>query len=253
MNYRQQRNDCRYRKFIFLPRIQRLAGKFYPESTPPLSELEHKTDLMFVNSNEVIDGPESFYSNVVRVGGLQISKARILSSEINDFIVSGKKGSILFSMGTNFRSEMLTRDKKKMFLDAIRELKDYNFVWKFDEEKLCEFEKPANLMVKAWIPQNDVLAHEKIIAFISHCGLLSTHEAYFNAVPMIGVPIYTDQARNCERARQNGVAEVLNLKNLSKNLIVETVKAIAGDSKYLLAIQEKSKLFKSQKEAPMER
>lgn len=163
------------------------------------------------------------------------------------------KGSILFAMGTNFRSDHLTSDKRKIFIDAFRKLSEFNFLWKFDENLLTDYKKPRNLMVRKWLPQNEILAHSKIVGFISHCGLLSTHEAYWHGVPIIGIPIFSDQKRNCEKARQSEVAEIILLGNLTVESIVSTVKNVVENPKYREKMQKLSKIFQNQKESPMER
>lgn len=208
---------------------------------------------MFVNVNEVLDGAESFPPNVIRVGGLQISKTGNLSSELKNFIESSENGCILFAMGTNFRSDHLTSDKRKIFIEAFSELGEFNFLWKFDENLLEGCEKLGNLMVKKWLPQNEILAHPKIVGFISHCGLLSTHEAFWFGVPIIGIPVFSDQKRNCERARQSEVAEVIELGNLTVDSIVSAVRNVVGNQKYREKMKKLSKIFTTQKETPLER
>jgi glucuronosyltransferase len=236
-----------------MSKLQQLTSRYFPSDTPDLSALERATDLMFVNVNEVVDGAESFPPNVIRVGGLQIAKAGNLSLKLEKFFESGEKGSILFAMGTNFRSDHLTKDKRRIFIDAFRELGEFNFLWKFDENLLEDFEKPGNLMVQKWLPQSEILAHSKIVGFISHCGLLSTHEAFWFGVPIIGIPIFSDQKRNCERARQSEVAEIVQLGNLTVESIVRTVKNVAENRKYREKMEKLSRMFRYQKESPLER
>ncbi|KAM0844806.1 hypothetical protein ACQ4PT_056757 [Festuca glaucescens] len=53
----------------------------------------------------------------------------------------------------------------------------------------------AALIVR-WCPQLDVLAHRAVGCFVMHCGWNSTMEALGFGVPMVALPIWTDQPIN---------------------------------------------------------
>lgn len=110
-----------------------------------------------------------------------------------EFIESSKKGTVLFSLGTNVRSEFLDTEKKKAFIDAFKKFPNYNFIWKYESN--LNLQLPSNVMIQPWVKQNDILAHPKVVAFISHCGLLSTQEAAWYGTPVIGIPFFADQYR----------------------------------------------------------
>lgn len=78
----------------------------------------------------------------------------------------------------------------KIFLDVFRSMKQ-RVLWKFENESIANL--PANVMVKKWMPQSDILAHPNVRVFITHGGLLGTQEGVYHAVPMLGMPFYCDQ------------------------------------------------------------
>ncbi|XP_055608294.1 UDP-glucosyltransferase 2-like [Uranotaenia lowii] len=251
-NFVVQNFDSIYRQWVFLPRIQRLAQKASNFPLPNLGALEEHTQLMLVNSNPVVDPAEILPQNVIAVGGLQIVQPKPLPEEIAKFIENSRKGAVLFAMGTNFKSKMFTPERQAMFIEAFNQLPEYNFLWKFDDENLP---MPAsnNLMVTPWLPQNDILAHPNVKAFISHCGMLSTYEASFHGVPIVGLPIYVDQHRNAQRTVRAGVGVALDMKTLSADKIRQALLQVLEDSQIQSKMKKRSALLKDQPEKPIDR
>ncbi|KAF3444220.1 hypothetical protein FNV43_RR13910 [Rhamnella rubrinervis] len=56
--------------------------------------------------------------------------------------------------------------------------------------------KERGLVVKSWAPQSDILSHESVGGFVTHCGWNSVVEAVFHGVPMVAWPLYAEQRMN---------------------------------------------------------
>ncbi|KAK4490895.1 hypothetical protein RD792_001610 [Penstemon davidsonii] len=81
-------------------------------------------------------------------------------------------------------------------------LSNKHFLWVVRSSE--ESKMPSNFLqetsdkglIVSWCPQLDVLAHEAICCFITHCGWNSTLEALSMGVPMVAMPQWTDQSTN---------------------------------------------------------
>lgn len=190
--------------------------------------------------------------NVIEVGGLQIQEAKPVPEEINAFIEMGKKGSVLMSLGTVIRSDMMSKEMLSSIIDTFKKLPEYNFLWKFESDEL-PVTLPKNVMIRKWVPQNDVLAHPKIVAFISHCGLLSLHETLWWGKPIVAIPFIADQHRNAHKALISGFAIKLNFLDLNSKNFKNAIEEVIKNPKYKQNIQLRSQRFRDQKEKPLER
>lgn len=108
------------------------------------------------------------------------------------FIDSSNKGAVLFSLGSNFRSDYMPAAKQQLFFKVLSDLPDYHFLWKF-ESNISANDLPKNVLIRPWLPVSDILAEPKVKAIFFHGGLLTTHEAIWRAVPMVIMPFALDQ------------------------------------------------------------
>ena len=51
----------------------------------------------------------------------------------------------------------------------------------------------SNIKIVDWVPQNDVLGHTAVQAFVTHSGGNSVYEAAYHGVPIVAVPLHSDQ------------------------------------------------------------
>lgn len=68
-------------------------------------------------------------------------------------------------MMINFDVNLTSKFALKWRADTFKKLKQ-RVLWKFEDESLPGV--PSNVMIKKWLPQNDILAHQNVVLFISH-------------------------------------------------------------------------------------
>lgn len=72
-------------------------------------------------------------------------------------------------------------------------------------------------------------AHPNIKLFISHGGLLGTTEAVYNAVPMIGIPLFADQYQNIANLVNAGAAVLLDFEKITEESVSTALDKILKD------------------------
>ncbi|GAU89415.1 hypothetical protein RvY_01966 [Ramazzottius varieornatus] len=79
----------------------------------------------------------------------------------------------------------------------------------------------AQFLVVAWAPQKDILKHEAVRVFISHCGWNSTLEGLSCGVPIMAWPMFGDQHGNADVVEKSGCGVKLRNVAMDGNRIVE--------------------------------
>ena len=101
----------------------------------------------------------------------------------------------------------------KVILNVLGSLKQ-RVLMKFDKDSYENL--PSNIKISKWLPQQDILAHPKTRLFVTHGGLFSTQEANYFGVPLVGMPLFTDQLGNMKTAAVEGWAVLQDWNNLTE-------------------------------------
>ncbi|KAF7382488.1 hypothetical protein HZH68_015407 [Vespula germanica] len=102
---------------------------------------------------------------------------------------------------------------------------------------------PKNIRISSWLPQLKILKHRNVKAFITHGGLLGTQEAISYGVPMIGIPLFSDQFTNIANYVKKNIAVKLDYENLSEDNMDAALNAILYNSTYREAARKLSQQF----------
>ncbi|CAG0884012.1 unnamed protein product [Cyprideis torosa] len=139
----------------------------------------------------------------------------------------------------------------KALVEAFRELQEFQILWKWEEFNATDMSK--NVKLTKWAPQQDVLGHKNIKAFVTHGGLMSTQEATYHAVPMVTIPIGADQFFNTAYVKETLGSIQLLWGEITRDLVVKSIRTVANDKRYTAAAQERASILKEQLMTPLER
>ncbi|CAG2061891.1 unnamed protein product [Timema podura] len=206
-------------------RSQQIARRYLGEELPGLSDLARNSSLILVNSHFSINQPRPLVPGVVEVGGLHIKSPGKIEEGLEKFLNESKHGLIYFSLGSMVRSETMSATTLEAILDAFSELPQ-NFLWKVDGDLLPRL--PSNVRAGKWLPQLEILAHPNTLAFITHGGLMGLQEALYFGVPMVGIPLFSDQELNIQNLSPK-VAVSLDYKTLTKASLLQALNTVIND------------------------
>lgn len=103
-------------------------------------------------------------------------------------------------MGTSVKASGMPDSLRKTFVAAFSTL-PFNVVWKWEGDQIENL--PPNVRIAEWWPQQELLGHHKLRAFVSHGGLLSLHEAAYHGSPTLALPVFCDHDGNAAQAGTN--------------------------------------------------
>ncbi|XP_047312600.1 UDP-glucosyltransferase 29-like [Impatiens glandulifera] len=209
--------------------LEKLTHNFEERVGDHFSYLRSSEIVLNKTFREVEEGYVDYASSLI--GKRVILTGPLVSNPVEDDLTTenGKlvmkwldkkeKGStILVSFGSEC---YLSREEREEIAYGLEQSK-VNFIWviRFPlEEKISVHESipegfltrvgERGLVTDKWVPQGNILIHESIGGFISHCGWGSLTEAMGFGVPIIAIPVQYDQPINAKLVVKAGVgAEV---------------------------------------------
>ncbi|KAK2585930.1 hypothetical protein KPH14_010514 [Odynerus spinipes] len=242
--------DDLLRHYYMMPINQKIANEFFGKELRPLAELEKNISVLFVNTHYSFEPSIPLPSNAIEIAGIHAQAAEPVRDErIRKFLDGAKHGVIVISLGTNVAWKAVGLDKIQVIVSVLAKLKQ-RVLWKLDKE--VDMELPDNILALKWIPQNDVLTHKNVKAVWTHVGLLSTHEAIWHGIPVIGMPFFMDQRSNIKMLVEKGVAVHLDFKQISVATVEHALLEIIYDPKYMRNMKKLSREFRDRPMPPLD-
>ncbi|GMT15235.1 hypothetical protein PFISCL1PPCAC_6532, partial [Pristionchus fissidentatus] len=215
--------------------ITSLFRERYGDKFPSIAEISSHAAFALINSEPLIDYATPMLSRVVLIGGIGAKAPQKLDKDL-DRLFTLRNKTILISLGSIVTSHTLPKAVKESIVTTVSRFPDVTFIWKYERPEDA-FAKAAlsstpNLRILSWTPQNDLLADERLTAFITHGGMASTQETALRGKPGLYIPFFADQWRNAGMMERNGAGKVISKHDLfdSTKLSAAVKELIENDS-----------------------
>ncbi|XP_072754820.1 uncharacterized protein [Anoplolepis gracilipes] len=236
----------------FVVMEQEIAKKYLGSNIPQVIEITKNMSVLLVNENPITVFPRPGQTNAIYFSGFHIQKTLPpLQEDLGQFLDNATEGFIYVSFGTTFVGDYgsLQSEMLENFIEVFSKL-PYKIVWKLDCNELPR--KLDNILISKWFPQQNILAHQNIKLFIYQGGLQSTEEALYYAVPVLGIPIVSEQEVRVQRLVSLDAAIYLKLNGMTKEHLYAAIHQILNNKSYKERMVYLSSLFKDQSYDSME-
>ncbi|XP_019640482.1 PREDICTED: UDP-glucuronosyltransferase 2C1-like [Branchiostoma belcheri] len=225
-----------------------LVRKFVDEEET-IQSVTSRTDLWFYQTDYLLlDYPRPTMPNMVQVGGLNVRAAAPLTEDMEAFVQrSGDDGVIVVSFGSVVKT--MPEDKREIFASAFARLRQ-KVLWRYVGEKPAGLGKNTKLL--SWLPQNDLLAHPKTRAFVTHAGSNGLYEALHHGVPVVCLPLFGDQPANAARVVARGLGVTLDFSTVTADQLFQAILDVLTNNSYRETAARLSRLHRDQPQSPMD-
>ncbi|KAK5639920.1 hypothetical protein RI129_010731 [Pyrocoelia pectoralis] len=228
-----------------------MVQKYFGSNYPPLYEIMYNISMLFLNTDPVLHRIRPSVPTVVQIGGgLHIKAPTPLPSDLQTLLDGASQVFIYFSLGSNVKSKDIPIEIRTKILETFAQL-PYQVVWKFEADELPN--KPENVFISKWLPQQDVLRHPNVKLFVTQGGLQSMEEAIYSGVPMVVMPFFADQGANGKKIVYKGMGLEVDYTNFDKEELRGKILNVIQNPRYRNKVKELAKLVLDQPMTGLER
>lgn len=109
-----------------------------------------------------------------------------------------------------------------------------------------------NTLLVKWMPQNDLLGHPKIKAFVAHGGTNGIYESMYHGVPIIGIPLLFDQFENILRMEVRGAAKMVDVTKVTQQNFLKVLQEVLNNPSYRNNMKHLSALHRDRPMHPLD-
>lgn len=167
----------------------------------------------------------SIPDHVFQVGPVAYSPTHLLSDDLSDWLYLNSRSVIFVCLGT------MVKGVFPFFNHIVQAAvtQGYRVLWSYYEKPWKNSMDSADLRWEKWVPQLDILAHENVEIFISHCGSGAIRQALWFCKPVISIPFLWDQFYNAWVIEKLCGIPPLNKENITVKSIISRIRTVQSN------------------------
>lgn len=240
-------------RFSVFPEYEELWQKYAAKksSCADVQAVFKNCGLLIMPVDFALDYPRTLAPHVKITGPILPAPPVAIPKSFEDFIFqqhdtkTDSSNVILVSFGTvisKFNSDLITLIANALTGVAAK------VIWKHKGSGPAQMGK--NIKIVEWMPQNDLLGHPKVKAFVTHGGLNSIYESCYHGVPMVVIPLFGDQPGNAIKIQESGSGLMLDLKTLDSASLTHAINKVLNDKIFAENALRISKIIQSRNPTP---
>ncbi|XP_068101388.1 UDP-glucuronosyltransferase 1A5-like isoform X2 [Hyperolius riggenbachi] len=211
----------------FYAPYDQMASEFLKKEVRTV-HLYSRASIWLLRVDHILEYPRPYMPNVVLIGGIHCINKKPLKQEFEKLVnSSGEHGFVVFSLGSMVSE--IPMHKAMDIAEALGSIPQ-TVIWRYTGPPPSNLEENTHLV--KWLPQNDLLAHPKARAFITHAGSHGIYEGICNAVPMVMLPLFGDQMDNAKRIESRGAGITLNVLDMTPDDLTNALKSVINVPSY---------------------
>ncbi|XP_046883872.1 UDP-glucuronosyltransferase 1A1-like isoform X1 [Hypomesus transpacificus] len=222
-------------------------AKDFLEEDVGVAEVLTDTAIWLMRYDFMLEFPRPLMPNMVLVGGINCNLNKPLPEDLESWVSSAEHGFVVFTLGSMVSS--MPEEKAAIFLAAFEKIPQ-RVLWRHTGPVPDHI--PQNVMIKKWLPQNELLTHHGVKAFLTHAGSHGLYEALCHGVPMVMLPLGGDQTDNAYRLAARGVGVVLDINEITVESLLQAINEVINTTRYKDNMMKLSAMHKDRPIDPLD-
>nr|XP_032825036.1 2-hydroxyacylsphingosine 1-beta-galactosyltransferase isoform X1 [Petromyzon marinus] len=215
----------------------------------PMAQIIAGTDFWMLCTDAALEFPRPTLPHVAYVGGVLTKPAGPLPTDLASWAdAAGDVGFVIVSFGAGVK--YLSEELSLKLAGAFARL-PHKVLWRYFGEKPHNLGNNTRLV--EWLPQNDLLGHVGVRAFVTHGGLNGVYEAVYHGVPVVGMPLFGDHYDTMTRVHAKGMGLKMHWDRMTQDDLYNAIVDVTSVPSYRERAQVLSHIHRDYPEHPVNR